>query len=203
MAGGHAPIYAPPRPRWGPLWRFLAARFPRQVGAAWAFCLSAGLLLFGAAGVGAALAILSPETAVLPVPEQFAESLQHPPPGQSPLEGIPAGFEALLGSMMLTNNSQVGFFAFALGIAFGVGTVNLLLQNGLLIGALTGALGRGENGLIFWSLIVPHGGMELLAIYLRGGSGLLLGWSLIDPGDYRRRDGLVAAGRRTAETDAR
>jgi len=196
VARGHAALYLPRRARWNRLWRFWTADFPRQVRATLVFCLIAGFLLFGSATVGGVVASISPESASLLLPERFAELLQDPSLGQHTPDDLPAGLEALLGSLILTNNIKVGFISFALGIAFGAGTVYVLLQNGLILGALGGVLGRGKTALMFWSLIAPHGGMELLAVCLCGGSGLLLGWSLISPGDYVRTEALVVAGRR-------
>ena len=36
----------------------------------------------------------------------------------------------------------------------------------------------------------------MIAICICGGSGLILGWSLINPGDHLRREALIAAGRK-------
>lgn len=196
VARGHAAVYRGGAARVAGLWRFFAAGFPRQVRALLRPCALAAALLFGSAGLGAAVAILSPGGASLLVPPQFAQALDRPSAARGDVPALPAGLEALLGSAILANNIQVGFLAFALGISFGVGTAYVLVQNGLMLGALAGALGRGEGGLAFWSLVAPHGGMELLAICLCGGSGLALGWALIQPGDLTRRDALVSAGRR-------
>jgi len=196
VARGHAAIYTPGRPRWSRLWRFLSSDFPRQVREGYVFLALAAIALFGSAGVGAAVAVISPEAASLFVPEQFARALREPELREISPEGLSAGMEALLGSIILTNNIKVGFFSFALGIGLGAGTVYVLLQNGLMLGALAGVMGRGKQGVVFWSLVAPHGGMELLAVCICGASGLVLGWALISPGDLARREALIAAGRR-------
>jgi uncharacterized membrane protein SpoIIM required for sporulation len=196
VARGHAVIYAPARPRWGKIRHFWSDEFPKQVVAALNFCLLAALCLFGSAAAAAVVVMISPDSAGLLVPEQFADLIRNRQLPGKPHEGMPAGFEALLGSVILTNNIKVGFTAFALGIAFGAGTIYVLLTNGLMLGALSAILGRGEHALTFWSLLAPHGGIELLAICVCGGSGLLMGWALISPGDYSRRDALVLAARR-------
>jgi uncharacterized membrane protein SpoIIM required for sporulation len=48
----------------------------------------------------------------------------------------------------------------------------------------------------FWGLILPHGLLELTAVFIAGGAGLRLGWTLIDPGDRTRRAALAEEGRR-------
>jgi uncharacterized membrane protein SpoIIM required for sporulation len=49
----------------------------------------------------------------------------------------------------------------------------------------------------FWGLIAPHGLLELTAVFIAGGAGLQLGWTLIDPGDLPRAVALAAEGRRS------
>jgi uncharacterized membrane protein SpoIIM required for sporulation len=195
VARGHAAIYRPGRARWGRVWRFLLAEFPRQVRSCAPFVAVAAIALFGSAAVGGVVSALSPESASLLVPEEFSRALREPGAGGT-LGAMPAEMEALLGSVILTNNIQVGFLSFALGITCGVGTIYVLVQNGLMLGVLGGVLGRGKQGLLFWSLVAPHGGMELVAICICGGSGLVLGWALVNPGDLARREALIGAGRR-------
>ena len=48
----------------------------------------------------------------------------------------------------------------------------------------------------FWGLILPHGLLELTAVFIAGGAGLRLGWTLIDPGDRTRHAALAEEGRR-------
>src|SRR5581483_9899356 len=45
----------------------------------------------------------------------------------------------------------------------------------------------------FYSLILTHGVLELTAICISGGAGLMLGWALIAPGVLTRRDALRQA----------
>jgi uncharacterized membrane protein SpoIIM required for sporulation len=48
----------------------------------------------------------------------------------------------------------------------------------------------------FWGLILPHGLLEITAVLVAGATGLLLGWTLVDPGDRPRGSALVEEGRR-------
>ncbi|MEE8599669.1 stage II sporulation protein M [Euzebya tangerina] len=84
------------------------------------------------------------------------------------------------------NNIQVGFLAFAVGIAAGLPTVYVLIINAANVG-LAGGLFH-ERGLaeVFWGFITPHGLIELTAVFVAAGMGLALGWSWMVPGDRTR-----------------
>jgi uncharacterized membrane protein SpoIIM required for sporulation len=107
----------------------------------------------------------------------------------------PASFS----SGIMTNNIFVSIRAFAGGVTFGVWTVRELVENGKMLGALGMRFSRKPKvALRFWSLILPHGIIELLAIAIAGGAGLILGWSLISPGNLTRWDSLRLASRQAA-----
>jgi uncharacterized membrane protein SpoIIM required for sporulation len=92
---------------------------------------------------------------------------------------------------ILVNNVQVAFFAFAFGITLGIGTVYILVKNGILLGVLAGAFTAGGHGAAFWSLIVPHGLLELTAIFIAAGAGMRMGWSIVEPGERARTRALA------------
>ena len=58
--------------------------------------------------------------------------------------------------------------------------------------------GQGEH---FWGLILPHGMLELTAVFVAGGVGLRLFWSWVEPGQLTRSQSLAREGR-TAGTVA-
>jgi uncharacterized membrane protein SpoIIM required for sporulation len=91
-----------------------------------------------------------------------------------------------LSTMILFNNVQVAVFAFALGITFCIGTIVIVVRNALVLGLLAGAYQAAGTAGPFWSLILPHGILELIAICIAAGAGLRIGWAVIDPGDRRR-----------------
>ena len=100
----------------------------------------------------------------------------------------------LASTSILSNNIQVTFFAFAGGVAAGVGTLFVLAQNGLLLGMVFSLCFRYR----FWDIpifVAAHGVIELTAIFIAGGAGLLIGKALLMPGELRRIDALVENGR--------
>ncbi|HEX8039946.1 MAG TPA: stage II sporulation protein M [Chryseosolibacter sp.] len=84
------------------------------------------------------------------------------------------------------NNLMVAFRAFVSGIFFSIGTVAMLLYNGIMVGCFQYFFfERGlfaESALAIWL----HGTLEIASIILAGGAGLTLGSGLIFPGTYSR-----------------
>jgi uncharacterized membrane protein SpoIIM required for sporulation len=99
-------------------------------------------------------------------------------------------------SQVFTNNVQVGFLAFASGILLCVVSAFVLAFNGASLGVALGMFAAAGQQPKFWGLILPHGMLELTAVFIAGAAGLRLGWTIIDPGDRLRRDALTEEGRR-------
>lgn len=112
-------------------------------------------------------------------------------------EGHDAIDASLMSAEIMTNNIQVAILAFASGITFGILTVYLLVFNGLLVGALAGLFWHSNMTYEFWAYIVPHGMVELTAIFIAGGAGLLMGYKLFSPGPYTRSYQLKVCGKRS------
>ncbi len=99
-------------------------------------------------------------------------------------------------SEILTNNIMVTFMAFAYGAFFGLGTLYILAFNGLQIGAVLGVCYKidGVFGNDLVTFMVGHGVIELSCIFIAGGAGMLIGYSLINPGNLSRGNALKKAG---------
>jgi len=98
-----------------------------------------------------------------------------------------------LSMLLMSNNVRVAVNAFALGVTLGLGTLLVLSLNALMVGAFL-AVGAGAGrGALFVSVIAPHGVLELSAIAVAGGAGLLVGHAILDPGDRPRREAFRAA----------
>lgn len=99
----------------------------------------------------------------------------------------------LMSSYIMVNNITVTLKAFVLGITLGIGTIYMLFYNGTILGALTGLIYLYGNPINYWSLILPHGIIELTAIFISGAAGLIIARSLIVPGEYKRFHALIKA----------
>ncbi len=98
---------------------------------------------------------------------------------------------------VFTNNAAVGALAWGSGILGGVPTLYILLLNGVNVGVAAGLFHAAGDAGQFWGLILPHGLLELTAVFIAGGAGLQLGWAAIAPGDRPRRESLAEEGRRS------
>ncbi len=99
-----------------------------------------------------------------------------------------------------TNNVWVAALCLAFG-ALGLPVLYLLLQNVANLAIIGSIMTRHGRGAEFWGLILPHGMLELTAVFVAGGVGLRLFWSWVEPGDLTRAQSFAHEGR-TASTVA-
>ena len=99
-------------------------------------------------------------------------------------------------SQILTNNIMVALKAFAYGAFFGIGSLLVLLFNGLSNGGVLGVCYRvnPEFGNALVTFMVGHGVIELSCIFIAGGAGMLIGYAIINPGDLTRAAALKKRG---------
>jgi len=98
--------------------------------------------------------------------------------------------------LIAINNIRVSFLAFLFGLFTPVGTGFILLRNGIMVGAFLAFFFEQSLGLVSLPTILLHGTIELSAIVLAGGAGILLGRSILFPGTYPRAYSFWKAARR-------
>jgi uncharacterized membrane protein SpoIIM required for sporulation len=101
----------------------------------------------------------------------------------------------LVAVAIIFNNVRVVCTMFALGALLCLPGVLLLIYNGRMLGTLAGLTWNYNYFGDFNSLILTHGVLELSAICIAGGAGLMVGWSLIAPGALTRREALRRSAR--------
>jgi len=101
-----------------------------------------------------------------------------------------------MATSIIANNVQVTFGAFATGIAFGLGTVLMLVTNGVSLGGVFGLYASKGIASLLVKFVAPHGVLELTAICIAGGAGFLLAAALLIPGNRPRGQALRENGRR-------
>jgi uncharacterized membrane protein SpoIIM required for sporulation len=102
---------------------------------------------------------------------------------------------ASFAAQVWTNNLWIAAESLIYGMLLGIPTLWVLLENAVNIGVNAGYLFAHGKGTLFFSLILPHGMLELSAVFLAAAAGLRLGWTVIDPGNRRRGQALAQEGR--------
>lgn len=191
--------------RW--LWRFLGGQWSAAVRALWLeLCIAVAVTVAGAVA-GWLLAARSPEWYFALVPGQFADDRQ---PGASrealarTLSGTHGDGQGLtvFATYLFSNNSAVAILAFALGFAFGVPTLLLLVYNAATLGAMLWLFAHAGLGWQFAAWLSVHGTTELSAITLAGAAGLHIGRTMAFPGPRSVLDAAGHSGRRAAQVMA-
>ncbi|NDJ18820.1 stage II sporulation protein M [Myxacorys almedinensis] len=194
---GYSQVYqGARRQEWQRILEFYRWGFPAVVQQTSGYSLLA-LALFVAGGlVGWWLSWRDPVFLSLVLPESMIQTVREE---QTLWMGSILGVEPLASSQIMVNNIRVSFTAIAGGITLGIGTILLLFFNGLMIGTVGTLVGQNDLAYPFWAFVLPHGSLELPAIFLAGGAGLLIARGILFPGTMRRADALKVYGVQAAQ----
>lgn len=108
----------------------------------------------------------------------------------------------IFAAFLFSHNAQISILAFALGFAFGVPSLMLMVQNTAMLGAMLWLYHGAGLTMDFVAWIAVHGTTELFAILLAGASGLHIGRSMAFPGNRSVLQAAAEAGRRSAQVMA-
>ncbi|MGW3600194.1 stage II sporulation protein M [Streptomyces sp. NPDC005167] len=102
---------------------------------------------------------------------------------------------ASFAAQVWTNNAQAAAMCLVLGAFLCLPVIWILFVNVLNLAVGIGLMSSAGRLDTFLGLILPHGLLELTAVFVAAGTGLRLGWTVIDPGPQTRRSALAQQGR--------
>ncbi len=193
LARAHNLIYMGQRPQAGNLINFYGRTYPRIFREMLPLTILVVAIFLLAAAAGWAVTLHDPGFAHRLLGPQMMEDIDRRQMWTQPVVAI----KPVASSAITTNNLTVAFTVFALGIT-AVGTVWMIVLNGLMLGVVGAATWRAGMALALWSFVAPHGVLELPAIFLAGAAGLEIARGWLFPGLLPRRESLAQAGGRAS-----
>lgn len=195
VARGHATIYQGEPLAVRRLKHYLLVGFPATFRESLPFFITAALLVIIPSLIAGFLTNWEPDASTWLLPANVQE-LRPLIEDQELWTNIPIEERPYASAFIMSNNIQVSFLAFGGGITAGLFSLYILIFNGLNLGGITGLTAHYGVGFELWNFVIGHGVIELSAIFIAGGSGLMLGWAIIQPGLLKRGDALMLAARK-------
>ena len=195
LARAHNLIYMGRKPKWNGIYLFYRDTYPQVFRETFSMVLLAALV-FAAGGIaGAVVTLRDPGFAHQILGPNMIQTIEKHEMWTHSILAV----KPMAASGIMTNNIAVGFAMFAAGITAGLGTLWMLLTNGLLMGVLAVTTARAAMAMQLWEFVAPHGALELPAIFIAAGAGLEIARGLLFPGMLPRKDSLGRAGERAAK----
>ncbi|MFB9276588.1 stage II sporulation protein M [Cohnella cellulosilytica] len=195
VARAHHVLYKQSDKGAGSIGRFLGAYFPSLIRRRQPFILIAGALFLLGMIAGFAAVWTDPLSLHLVLPANIADAID-PAATNAPRGEL---HSPLVSTEILINNIRVAMLIFVSGVTLGIGTVYLLAYNGLIVGALAAVFVQAGESYVFWAYILPHGIIELTAIFIAGGAGLYMGYRFFVPGAYPRKRQFLRAAKESVQ----
>jgi uncharacterized membrane protein SpoIIM required for sporulation len=192
LGRAHNLIYMGHRAKISGLFRFYARTYPQVFRETYPRTMLALVIFVLTAIAGCALTVHDPTFAHRLLGPHMMETIERRQMWTDSIVTV----KPIAASAILTNNLFVAFTMFALGITAGLGTIWMIVLNGLLMGAIGAATWQAGMAGQLWSFVAPHGVLELPAIFIAGGAGLEIAGGLLFPGVLPRRESLARAGGR-------
>ncbi|SCX34069.1 stage II sporulation protein M [Mycolicibacterium fluoranthenivorans] len=184
VTGAHAPL-------WSELVRFWTVSFPVVAYRSWRWWLGTAVAFFVVAVVIGGWVAGSPEVrASIGTPAELEQLINHD--FAAYYSENPAGS---FGLQVWVNNSWVAAQCIGFAILLGIPIPYVLFQNALNVGVSGGLMFGAGKADVLLGLLIPHGLLELTAVFLAAAVGMRLGWTVIAPGDRPRGQVLAEQGR--------
>ncbi|KDN19400.1 stage II sporulation protein M [Amycolatopsis rifamycinica] len=193
VARGRSAVSGAHNPAWREVAVFFTRRFPAAVYLSRRWWIPAALVSIAVMAVIAVWVARDPVVrASLGTPDELRELTK---PGGDAETYYSTGPAASFAARVWTNNAWVSATCLFLGVALGLPVIAALWLNSLNAGMIIGAMSAAGRGDVMIGLLLPHGLLELTAVFVAAGTGLRLGWTVIDPGRRSRTAALAEQGR--------
>ncbi|MGW7521723.1 stage II sporulation protein M [Streptomyces sp. NPDC054796] len=193
VARARSAVTGPRTASWRDAGRFFAAGFPAAVYRSRHWWVPTTLLSVVITALIAWWIGTHPEVqASIGAPDELREMTRPGGQYESYYSSHPASSFA---AQVWTNNAQATAICLAFGAFLGIPVLWVLFQNLLNLGIGIGLMESAGRLDTFLGLLLPHGLLELTAVFVAAGTGLRLGWTVIDPGPRSRRTALAEEGR--------
>ena len=202
VARGHNLLYRQRGRTIATVFNYITDTVPAEVRRSWRPIALAALLLFGPAAAAYTAIVQDPTIASRILPDEMISRATTGSEREKRGEGyvsIPEEIRPVVASKIISNNVTVTYLTFAMGLTAGIGTVLMLVFNGVAIGSGVGLFASRGVAKLILAFIAPHGVLELSAICIAGGGGLLIAKGILLPLDRTRRDALVENGKRAID----
>jgi len=184
VTGAHAPL-------WTEFTRFWTVSFPVVAYRAWRWWLGSAIAFFVVAFVIGVWVAHNPEVqATIGTPAEIDELVNHQFAdyySENPAASFSLG--------VWVNNSWVAAQCIGYAILLGIPIPDVLFQNAANVGVVGGLMVHHDKADVLFGLLIPHGLLELTAVFLAAAVGMRLGWSVISPGNRPRGQVLAEQGR--------
>jgi uncharacterized membrane protein SpoIIM required for sporulation len=184
---------APPFPL-GRIWLFFRTLFPLAIRRNAVYVVAGLLLFYGPMAGMIGLSFVDDQVLYQIVPKSMLEGVEKMYQ-KGHAKGRGETDDVMMTGFYVKNNVGIAFQCFAAGIFFGIGSIFVILFNGIMIGAIVGFVAKTPSSMNLLSFIVGHGPFELTAICISGAAGLRLGFGAVITGNRRRIDSLQLAGK--------
>ena len=193
VARGRSAVAGSHSPAWREVGRFFTRRFPAAVYLSRRWWIPAALVSIAVMAVIAVWVARDPVVrASIASPDELNALTK---PGGQAETYYSTGPAASFAAHVWTNNAWVAATCLFLGIALGLPVIGALWMYSLNAGVIIGAMCAAGRGDVMIGLLLPHGLLELTAVFVAAGTGLKLGWTVVDPGRRSRTAALAEQGR--------
>lgn len=189
-------IYKTQKSPWHRFRNFWVVELPKLVWESrWEFLIAFGVFMV-AVMVGALSTAIDPDFPRIILGDDYVEMTLENIKKGDPMAVYKGGWAVTDTLGITANNIFVSFITFFLGLFASIGTIFMLLRNGIMVGAFQYFFIQKGVGLESFLAIWLHGTLEISAIVIAGAAGITLGKGLLFPSTYRRLQAFQRSSRR-------